>query len=76
MPSRLFYLSSLDESISIIRDVHLVFLSPCFICIPVLNANSVDPDQIWVYTVCQCPIYGMLCVNGLTKTCAHTFINN
>ena len=40
------------------------FLSPCFIYIPALNANSVDPDQmwhlIWVYTVCQCPIYGTL----------------
>ena len=45
MPSRLFCLSSLDDSISIIRVVWLVFLSPCFIYIPVLNANSVDPDQ-------------------------------
>ena len=45
MPSRLFYLRSLDEYISIKRDVRLVFLSPCFIYIPVLNANSVDPDQ-------------------------------
>ena len=43
---------------------------------PVVNANSVDPDQtlhsaasdlglIWVYIVCQCPIYGMLGTNGL-----------
>ena len=46
MPSRLYYLSSLDDSISMIRDVWVViFLSACFIDIPVLNANSVDPDQ-------------------------------
>ena len=45
MPSRLSYLSSLDEPISIIRNVWLVFLSLFFIYIPVLNANSVDPDQ-------------------------------
>ena len=45
MPSRLFYFSALDESISIIRDVYLVFLSSCFIYIPVLNANSVDLDN-------------------------------
>ena len=45
MPSRLFFLSSLNETISILRDVWLVFLSPCFIYIPVLNANNVDPDQ-------------------------------
>ena len=39
---------------------------------PVLNANSVDPDQmpltaalIWVYTVSQRPIYGMLDIKGL-----------
>ena len=56
MLSRLFYLSSLDKSISIIRSVLLVFLSPCFIYIPVLYANSVDPDQMphsLLVTVCQ-----------------------
>ena len=42
----------------------------------VFNANSVDPDQmphsavsdlglIWVYTVCHCPFYGILGINGL-----------
>ena len=38
-----------------------------FIEIPVFNANSVDPDQTlhWVYTVCQCPFYGTLGINGL-----------
>ena len=45
MPGRLLYLISLDESISIIRGVWLIFLSPCFIYIPVFNANSIDPDQ-------------------------------
>ena len=48
MLSRLFYLSYLDKSISIIRDVWLFF---CFIAMfyihsLVLNANSVDPDQM------------------------------
>ena len=38
----------------------------------VIHANSVDLDQmlwhlIWVCTVCQCPIYGMLGTNGLRK---------
>ena len=53
------------------------FVLPCFIEISVFNANSVDPDQtphsaasrmrrlIWVYTVCHCPLYGMLGINGL-----------
>ena len=33
---------------------------PCFIYIPVLNANSVDPVLF-----CQCPIYGTLGLNVL-----------
>ena len=41
MPSRLFYLSSLDESISITR----VVITLLYAYIPVPNANSVDPDQ-------------------------------
>ena len=37
----------------------------------VFNANSVDSGQmlqhlIWVYTVCKCPFYGMLGINGLS----------
>ena len=34
-----------------------------------LNVNSVDPDLrrlLWVYTVCQCPLYRALGINGLT----------
>ena len=38
--------SSLDKSISIVGDVWLVFLSPYFMDIPVLNADSVNPDQM------------------------------
>ena len=45
MSSRLFHLSSLDESISNYKGCLVSFLSQCFIYIPVLNANSVDPDQ-------------------------------
>ena len=39
------YRNSLDRSISNTRGVWLVYLLPCFIEIPVFNANSVDPDQ-------------------------------
>ena len=43
MPSGLFCLNSLNRFIFYIRSV---FLLPCFIeNIPVLKANSVDPDQ-------------------------------
>ena len=41
MPNGLFYRHSSDRSISSIRDVWLLFIE-----IPVLNANSVDPDQM------------------------------
>ena len=45
MPNGLFYLSSSDRSISNIRGVKFgFFLLPCFIEIPVFNANIVDPD--------------------------------
>ena len=44
-PGGLFYLNSLDRSISNRRDVGLFLVLPCFIEIPVLNANSVDLDQ-------------------------------
>ena len=54
MPNGLFYLHSSDRFISEIRGVCLAM----FINIPVLNANSVYPDQMlrsvasdWVYTV-------------------------
>ena len=45
MPSGLFYLSSLDKSISYIRGVWLVLLLSCFVEISEINANRVDPDQ-------------------------------
>ena len=43
MPSGLFYLNSLDKSISYIRGAWLVFIIVREIS--ELNANSVDPDQ-------------------------------
>ena len=46
MPNELFYLNTLDKSFSNRRGVWLVLLLPCFLEIPVLNANSVDPDQM------------------------------
>ena len=45
MPSGLFYLKSLDRSISYIRGVWLVLLLSLFVEISELSANSVDPDQ-------------------------------
>ena len=45
MPSGLFYLNSLDRSISSLRVSDKFLLLPCFIEMSVLNANSVDPDQ-------------------------------
>ena len=41
MPIGLFFINSLDRFISILG----VLLLPYFIVIPVLDANSVDPDQ-------------------------------
>ena len=41
-----FYVHSSGRSISNIRGVWLVFIIPCFIEIPVFNANSVNPDQM------------------------------
>ena len=45
IPSGLFYPKSLDPSISKRRNICVFLVSPCFIEIPVYNANSVDPDQ-------------------------------
>ena len=44
--SGLFYLNSLDWSISNSRVSGKFLLLLCFIEIPVVNANSVDPDQM------------------------------
>ena len=46
MPNVLSYIQSSDQSISNIRGVWLILLLPCFIEIPVSNANSIDPDQM------------------------------
>ena len=45
LPNGHLYLHSSDRSISNIRGFWLVFFVPCFIEIPVFNANNVDPDQ-------------------------------
>ena len=44
MPSWLFYLNSLDQSISSLRGQ--ILLLPCFIEMFVINANGKDPDQM------------------------------
>ena len=85
MPSGLFYLNSLDQSIYSLMGVWSVFITTMFIEMSVINANSVDPDQsprsvtlILVYTVCQRPIYGTLGINGLrvhTDKCFVYYIN-
>ena len=45
MPTGLFYLSTLDWSISNRRDVCLVFILTMLYKIPISHANSADPDQ-------------------------------
>ena len=45
MPSGLFYRNSLDQFISSLRGVRSVLTITMFIEIPVVNTNSVDPDQ-------------------------------
>ena len=45
MPAGLFYLHSLDRSISSIRSIWLILLLPCCTEIPVFKANSVHFDQ-------------------------------
>ena len=58
------YLNSLESPFPI-EEVSGWFLSLSYLTeIPVVNANSVDPDQIWIYTVFQCPFYGLIGING------------
>ena len=45
MLSGLFYLNSLERSISYIKGVWLVFIISCSVEIFELNPNRVDPDQ-------------------------------
>ena len=48
MPNGIFYLKSLDKSISYIRGIwidFLLLLLSCFVEISEFNANRVDPDQ-------------------------------
>ena len=46
MSSGLFYLNSVDRSISYISGVRLVFIIIMFCRISEFNANIVDPDQM------------------------------
>ena len=46
MLSGFFYLNSLDQSISSLRVSRQFLLLPCFIKMPVINANSVDANQM------------------------------
>ena len=46
MPSGLFYLNSLDQSISSLRESGQFLLLPYFIEMSVVNAKSVGPDQM------------------------------
>ena len=76
MPNRLFYLNSLDRSISCIRSVWLVFyhypvlekLLNLMQAMYTLIRRCILRHLIWVYTVCQCFIYGMLGLNGLNTS--------
>ena len=45
MPSGFFYLNSLDQSISSFRGVWSALIITMFYEMPVINANSVEPDQ-------------------------------
>ena len=75
MPGGLFYLNSLDMFISIQRVSGYFLLLPCFIEIPVLNLNSVDPGQTPPYATSDLGqkclpmslFYGKLGTNGLSK---------
>ena len=55
---------------------HFLYLQ-CFIAIPVLNANSVDPDQMPCSktSVGKYPFYGMLDINGLNYVVIYIFVH-
>ena len=69
MPSGLFYLKSLYQSISCNRGVWLVFIITTFyrnLCWMQTVKNLIILRRlIWVNTVCQCPFYGTIGTNGL-----------
>ena len=67
MPSRLCHLNSLDRSFSNIRVSSYCFLLLCFIEIPELYANSVDPATFYLGLHClpMSRFDGLLCINGL-----------
>ena len=72
MPNGLFYHKAFERSISNRRCFCLISVITIFVEIPSINENSADSDQTsrfaasdQDYTVCQCPFYGMLDINGL-----------
>ena len=73
MTNGLFYLNSLDRFISTIRSVLLGFIVTIFIAIPVLNANTVDPNQNAASDLAQCPFHGTLGINKLIKAYFNLF---
>ena len=82
MPSGLFYLNCLDRSISNSCDYFL--LLPCFIEIPVLNTNSVDPNQtprsaaasdLGLHCL-QRPFHGTLGINRLKSGDNYIFLKD
>ena len=73
MQNGFFYLHSSDRSISRLRGGCLAFVMTIFIEIPVLNANSIGPDQTPRSVVSnlglhclQMSFYETLDLNGLT----------
>ena len=66
MPNEIFYLSFLDRCISNRRGVWLVLLLPCFIEIPVFNANGLDPASD--LGLDRLPFMGKPGINGLKVT--------
>ena len=68
MPSGVFCLSLWTGAFPFEGVSGLFLVLPFIIVIPVLKANSVDPDQmlqIWVYSVCEGHFCGTLGINGL-----------
>ena len=72
MPSGFFYLNILDRFISYIKGDWLKFIIVMFCrhnlmqTVLTLIRRRVLRRLIWVYTVCQCPVYGTLGLYALT----------
>ena len=71
MPSGFFYLYSFNWSIFTIGDIWLVLLLQCFREIPVLNANSVVPDQTPRSAASDLGLHCLPMSLFITKTCLY-----